>query len=239
MTDRSLDEWMDEDVPGTEIDDQGESVPGPRFEITTIEQLDWALRKIRVTQGRVADRTAQAQAWIERVTSWLAAANRDDLARIERLEGRCEAYHRRELEAARAAELPEKQWPKTITAPHGKLTSTAGRESVVVDDEDAVREWARASAVDVWGEPKLLTSKLREQTDVKVEDNRRVLVFMGEVVPGVHVEIGDRSYKVKPDPFVEVDTAAADYAETRALDDPGAVEAQADMDAERGDVDNA
>lgn len=206
MTDKSLDEWMDDDVPDLMHDATGERVPAPQFTIDNLNKLDWALRKIRTLVAQIADRNAQADAWIARVEEWRRSANNADAARGQQLEAMCEAFHRRQIEAARDRGLPERQWPKTITAPHGKLTSTAGRESVVVVDEDALREWAHKSAVDVWGEPKLLTTKLREQTDVKVEAGRRVLVFMGEVVPGVHVEVGDRSYKVKP---FEPDTVKA------------------------------
>lgn len=290
MPEPTLDEWMDDDVPDLMHDATGEHVPMPHFAVDSLHKLNWALRKIGAMTVRVEDRNAQADAWIARVEEWRDHANRGDLAAIGRLEGLCKAYHEDQLVEAMAEGLPESQWPKTITAPHGVLTSSAGRDRVVVDDEAAVVAWAHASAVEVWAEPKLLTSKLREHTAVKDENGRRVLVFMGEVVPGVRVEKGERTFKVKPvrqdntsaeasthrtrvvfvqqQPHnyeaecscgwvsagtmthdqawrlamqhegtpVEVDTAAADHAETQALDDPIRAEADADRDAEsRGD----
>lgn len=199
MTDKSLDEWMDDDVPGVERDDTGETVAAPAFEVANLNHLDGALRTMRRRQTRVEDRNAQADAWIATVEAWRAQANATDLHEIARLEAMCEAYHRRELDAAIEAGLPEKEWPKSITAPHGRLTSTAGREKIEVDKEYDVLWWLRNRGIEAPIKESLLTSELRKLAVVADKDGQKVLVIEGEVVEGVHVEVGDRSYKVKPE----------------------------------------
>lgn len=198
MTDGSLDEWMDDAVPDTMTDHQGERVPAPQFEVDDLNKLDYSLRRLADIRKRVAERDAQAAVWTARVEAWREQSNRSDVARIERLEGLCVAFHRREFEAAIDAGLPEREWPKTITAPHGKLTSSAGRDTIEVDDESAVTEFLLEVGETASLKLGVRKTELKDRCTIVDKDDTRVLVLDGAVVPGVHVETGERTYKVKP-----------------------------------------
>lgn len=199
----SLDEWMDATTPA--FDDTPE-----RFAIEADAQADWAIRKLKQANERIEQAETDAKDWRKKIDTWLAkrtAADRDTAGTMERL---LVDYHRRLLEAAMEAGVPEREWPKSWPLPNGTLWSRAGSVSVEVTNEDDLLAWLwtyRPELVKV--EPKRGEVKQAFQPvwvdadrDNPVPDGVEAVAALvtedGEAVPGVRLVRGARSYTPKP-----------------------------------------
>lgn len=183
----SLDEWMDAAL-------EAPAEPA-RFTITDTSTADWALRKVRQAQEAIAAAEAEAAEWRERIDAWVEARTRSHRDTAQFMEGLLTAWHRSLFDEAVAEGLPEREWPKTIALPSGKLTSSAGAESLVVDEPHVLIGWlSRAKRADLL------------KVDVRVGDVKaafghadgRLVTEDGEIVPACRLQRGDRSFKVKP-----------------------------------------
>lgn len=98
---------------------------------------------------------------------------------------------------------------KSVDLPHGRVATRAGRESVHVDDEPAVLEWATGSleAIVEIPEPRPRVSKATVKTllqsgvlaavDQSGDESPLVIVATGEPVPGVTLHRSDPSVEIR------------------------------------------
>ncbi len=175
-----IDFLADDDTP------QGEEAR-QRFVIDTEEKAEWALLKLRKIRAEQERRYAIAQAEQERITQWLNLQLTRWQADESFFLGALEGYHRRVLEQDPKA--------KSISLPAGKLKSIQGQPRVEVSDMGAFVDWARAyerfDLMRVSYEPvKAAIKSLPVNEGVPVTED-------GEIVPGVEVIEGQRSFKVE------------------------------------------
>lgn len=157
-------------------------------------QAEWALRKLGKAReaalrvDRLADdQIAQVEAWRDQQQAALAPD-------IGFFTGLLEDWHRRTLSDDAKA--------KSVTLPSGTLKSRAGQARIVVTNDNDVLEWLTGDELD-----DLMPEKPAERRPalsawkkaVKAErfavvDGRLVDAETGEVVPGVTVEQGTRTF---------------------------------------------
>ena len=170
-----LDEYLQQinEVPGQD------TLEKPRFEITTMEQAIWALRKIAGAERARKEAQDAARAEIERISQWLQDEElRANQAR-KHLDYLLEQYHR--------AQLAENPKLKTIKFPHGTLRIRSQQPHYNRDDAE-VKKWAADSMPEVLveQEPKLDWPELKKALAIK--DGVAVIADTGEVVLGLEVE---------------------------------------------------
>ncbi|MCP4348664.1 MAG: hypothetical protein GY795_24565 [Desulfobacterales bacterium] len=164
------------------------------------EHAAWLLNTLRRHLAERADIEAKARVELERIQEWQADRSAGLAAVIESVESKIEAYQ----EAMAEADKPR----LSLSLPGGELSSTAGRERLVIDDEEAFVAWAeeedeRAFAMlEYTASPMVAEIKKLVKAKEKVPDGEQRQAFTedGEAVPGVVLERGTRSYKVKPAP---------------------------------------
>lgn len=123
-TDPAADQWNDEDAR-------------ERFRVTDDAKAEWALRKLARVRARKATNEQLAEAERERVAAWLADAN-GSLEHEERFfAGLLEDYARRERDER-----------KSISLPHGTVSTRKKAARIDVTDPDAVLSWAKATHPD-------------------------------------------------------------------------------------------
>lgn len=164
-----------------------------------LETAAWYARKatrLRVRRAEVErvlkDQRAMLDAWFERET---AALDRD----LEFFLGRLRAFH-----VARLADDPKHA--KTVRLPDGtELRSQAGKLSTVVDDAQQLIDWATDQGLGEevlrWPDPSPDLTELAKRYGAKAQAETEpgeypAVADGGEVVPGVKIKRGDRTYTV-------------------------------------------
>jgi hypothetical protein len=158
---------------------------------------EWALRKRARARAQLAELTHLVEEEIAVLNHKLEQLSRGPRATIDYFDGKLEQYHRQIL----------KTEPKRLTVelPGGKLTSTAGAVSIVVDDHHALVEWIETlGAPDEFleYEEKPKKTELKKRYGAKIGDEAGDYPLADEatgvVLPGVRAVRGDRTFHVKP-----------------------------------------
>lgn len=160
-------------------------------------EAEWALRKRERARALLAELEQLAEEEIAALRFRVDQIGRPHRATIDYFDGRLEQYHREILR-----EEPRRT---TVELPGGKLTSTAGAVSIVVDNEAELVDWIESTV----GTPEELLEYL--QKPKKTELKKRFGVKIGDeagdypladadgvVVPGARAVRGDRTFHVKP-----------------------------------------
>jgi hypothetical protein len=164
---------------------------------TSEGEADWAARKILRARQTIAAKRAEAQRIIDETQRWLDKVTAEHERTATFLESRLAAWLTAEI-AADESKKPR----KSRELPCGAVVrQTAGRASLVVDDETAFVDWAvdhaphLVSSEVVWSWSKADVKKAFDAT--KPDDlGMSRLVTDGEPVPGVHVETSPDAVKV-------------------------------------------
>ncbi|PRS02418.1 hypothetical protein C6W24_00125 [Bacillus atrophaeus] len=170
----------------------GELLPGdnPQFEITDMNSLNWAFRKIAALKSQEKEIQALAATEKQRIEEWESRELnpvKDNLSFFENL---VSVYHTKQLQADPKA--------KTLSTPYGKSKSRASKASPKEIDKDKVLQHVKAAGMTEfikesasWGDfKKTLAIKELEGKPVVIDSN-------GQVVPGVEVQPETVSFKVE------------------------------------------
>lgn len=157
-----------------------------RWQITSDDQAGWALRKMARAQAERARIKDQATAELDRIEQWAKEADAAAAHDEQFFAGKLVEYRRR-LEDA------DPKLPATYKLPWGTLARRKGRESVIVEDADALTSWALDNA------PELLRYSPDKKAlgDLPRTPDGAPVSSDGEPVPGVTVQRADDRYEVK------------------------------------------
>lgn len=158
------------------------------------EHAMWCMRKLRAHRAEIDRIRRNAQAAIDEIQSKAAADEKAVAASADWHEAQLVSYMVR-LNAADPK-------LKTYKLPLGNLTARSAKPKPVVADKDAFAEWARTSAPEALRmTPALSVIAKWERAEVaeSADDPSTltpVVVYGGEVVPGIDIEPGGTSYGV-------------------------------------------
>jgi len=156
--------------------------------LTDDSHAEWAMKKRRQEIAEINRLEALKVAEIQHATEWADEHQGPRRAAVERLDAALIDYYRR-LEDA------DPDLPKTYNLPSGVVRRRKQPVRAEVVDEDEFVNWALANDPFVLKVPKPMISKVTTANQYRFTDDGMV-VFDGEVVPGVHVVGGDDRYSV-------------------------------------------
>lgn len=174
-------------------DDHPELQETQRFIVNDEDKATWALRKLARIEAEDAAVNAQYDRETARLNDWFMSAREPLQRQREFFLGLLREYHQQCL-----AEDPSK---KTIKLPAGTLKSKAGQNRWTVD-ADAFLEWFDNDAEIQKEHPDLVRVKRDAALSaikqiLEPKDDRAVYPNTGEIVPGVSVEPGQRTFTVE------------------------------------------
>lgn len=155
----------------------GDQPKDDKWQIDNEKDADWALRKIRQAQARIAEVEEFAQKRIEEIEAWASNITVVEQRTIERFTALLEMYHRKVYEGDPRA--------KTIKLPAGQLQLRQAQPQYVRDDQSLVA-WLKErypELVKVVESPNWAEAKKR----FIVNGSRLVDPNTGEIVEGVEV----------------------------------------------------
>lgn len=154
------------------------TVTRPLFRVTDLASADWAGRKIVQAQARIDEAKAYRVKVLAKLDAQVAREEARARPVIEFMEAMLTDWLRREIDA-------DPKGAKSRSLPSGvTVKRVAGRESLVVEDEEALIGWALAN------EPQLL------KYTPKVADIKAAVKIDGLAVPGVALTRGEDSFKL-------------------------------------------
>lgn len=174
-----------EDDPEAEMDLEPEQ---RRWRVEDLSSAEWAMSKWREAELRRLAVIAQAQAWKDRIDSWLEHELTPIRRSQEFFEGHLIDYARRRREADPNA--------KTLTLPSGKVASRSCEATVAVEDTAAFVAWAEEVGAEhlLRYEAKPIMAEVKAELKI-VENQAR---WLDEPVPGTIVRPSEVRFSVKP-----------------------------------------
>ena len=159
-------------------------------EITDLNSLNWAFRKIAALKQKEKEIKQLADVERHRINTW----EKDELNPIHNsisfFEGLIQAYHSQQLELD-----PKKN--KTISTPYGKSKTRKSSESVEKQDEEQLIEYVVENKMDNFIKIALNWGDLKKSLKITEISGEKVVVDEnGQLVPGVTVKPESISYSV-------------------------------------------
>lgn len=178
------------------LDDAALAESTGMFVIDSLDKANWAVRRIAVATGRLAESEGFARRERERLELWLEGERQRAERSTAFLAGLLRRYHE-----SRLAEDPK---AKTIRLPAGELVCRKASDAWDIDDAEFIA-WAEANRREDLlrrKDPEVDRNAVKKALMPAIEPapTDPVVVFdeNGEVVPGVRVVGGEPTFKVKP-----------------------------------------
>lgn len=162
-----------------------------KFEITDIDSLNWAFRKLSALKSKQKETKQLAEKERLRITSWEQSELAAVRSSIEFFETMAAQYHMKQLE--------EDPKSKTISTPYGKVKSTTSKAQPDKQDEAKLLAFAKENKLSFikvteeikWGD-------LKKTLQVVELNGQQVVVDeSGQVVPGATVKPQTTTFKVE------------------------------------------
>jgi hypothetical protein len=162
-----------------------------KFEITDIDSLNWAFRKLSALKSKEKETKQLAEKERIRITSWEQKELSAVRSSIEFFETMAAQYHMKQLE--------EDPKSKTISTPYGKVKSTTSKAQPEKEDGNKLLAFAKENKLPFikvteeirWGEFKK-TLQIAEKDGVQI-----VIDENGQTVPGATVKPQTTTFKVE------------------------------------------
>ena len=161
-----------------------------RFQITGIDSLNWAFRKLSAYKAKENEITELAKAERERIDRWEEEQKKSIQQNIEFFEGLINQYHAKVL-----AEDPK---AKTISTPYGASKARAIKAQPKKADEKAILQHVVENGMDEYIKPTLKWADLKKS--LKIADLNGKLVVVdetGQAVPGIEIEPEQIKYSLE------------------------------------------
>jgi hypothetical protein len=162
-----------------------EEIEKEQFKIDSIEQVNWAFRKIRAYKAQIKETNMLADAEVERIEDWRKQENSNSKYSIEFFEGLITEYFVSERKYN-----PELK----ISTPYGKVT-TKKQQDKWEYDEDKLTEWLEKN------KPELVRTKKEpnkaELKKIAKAINGVVVDENGEIVEGISVKEQGEKINIK------------------------------------------
>lgn len=184
---------VEEQITNIAVAQSGGEIAGNRFVVDDEDKATWALRKIASIEKVWGDYAEAREREIERIEKWFEEVTVPLERHREFFAALLRGFHEQQLAAD-----PSK---KTIKLPAGTLKSIAGQIRWTIDEEPFLKWFDEDPDIAV-NMPELVKvtrspSKSAIKAAFEPRDDRAVDPVTGEVVPGVTVEPGQRSFKVE------------------------------------------
>lgn len=161
-----------------------------RFEITGLDSLNWAFRKLAAIKAKENEITNLAEAERARIDTWEQEQKKYLTQNIEFFEMLIKEYHAKQLEADPKA--------KTISTPYGTTKSRASKAQPDKGDETALLQYVKENNMQECVKESLKWTELKKKLRVvSVGDKEIVVDENGQPVPGAAVKPATITYSVE------------------------------------------
>lgn len=205
-----LDAFEPDDYPGDDaevaVEGDGNAVPAPareQWEIRDDGGADWAVRRVRAAEQAILDAQRLATEQIDQIRRYVGWVERRHGRDVDFFTEKLRRYYSEHV----FPKMPKKG-PFAHPLPAGKLKSSAGRVSVVVEDAEALRTWlaqrGHTQFRDVLAEPKPpepVKAKLFDRFGHAIPESGagefEAKTASGAKVPGVKFVRPERSFGIE------------------------------------------
>lgn len=161
-----------------------------RFQITDLDSLNWAFRKLSAYKAREKEITDLAVKERARIDSWEQSEKKKIQDSIEFFEYLINEYHAQVLEQDPKA--------KTISTPYGKSKARKSKARPKKFDEAAILKHVVENDMKDYIKPSLKWAELKKSLQIAEIDGKLVAIDEnGQVVPGVEVETEQTKFSVE------------------------------------------
>ena len=162
----------------------------PQFEITDMNSLNWAFRKIVALKTQEKEIKALAATERQRIDEWETQELKplaDNLAFFEKL---VSVYHSKQLDQDPKA--------KTLSTPYGKSKSRTIKEQPKPTDKDQLLKHVKEAGLTEFIKEDVKWGDLKKSLSIKEVGGKKVVVDEnGQAVPGIEIEPASTSFKVE------------------------------------------
>ncbi|KYC64717.1 host-nuclease inhibitor Gam family protein [Heyndrickxia coagulans] len=161
------------------------------FEITGLDSLNWAFRKLSAFKAKEAEITELAKKERERIDFWEAEQKKSIQGDMEFFENLIQRYH-----AQRLAENPK---AKTLSTPFGKSKSRTSKPAPEKQDENKLLKYVTDNGLDEFIKKSVKWGDLKKNLKVTDIDGKAVVVdtTTGMYVPGVTIKPAQTTFNVE------------------------------------------
>lgn len=160
------------------------------FEITDLNSLNWAFRKLTALKSKEKDIKQLANIERDRIAEWERGEISTISNSLEFFENMISVYHAKQL-----AEDPK---AKTISTPYGKSKTRKSKEAPEKENEDAILQHVIENGMDDYIKNSVKWADLKKSLKiVEVSGEKVVVDENGQIVPGVSVKPESISYSVE------------------------------------------
>ena len=177
------------------FDDGGNPMfAGEPFIVDNDRKATWAMRKLLEHKQAIDSVVAIAEAEIARIQQWADEQSAKHAPSIDYFEGQLIRYARQVREESDGK-------VKSVSTPYGKVTSRAGSEKWVIDDDEFLG-WARESKpewVKTVEQRGVDIATLKDALAIEPTDTLGLVPITpdGEIIPGIQIVVGETTYKVE------------------------------------------
>lgn len=161
-----------------------------RFEITDLNSLNWAFRKLSALKSKEKEIKQVANVERDRIADWEKGELTSIHNSVSFFEGLVTAYHAKQL-----AEDPK---AKTISTPYGKAKSRKSSESPEKENEEAILQYVIENEMEEYIKNSVKWADLKKSLKiVEISGEKVVVDENGQLVPGVTVKPESISFSVE------------------------------------------
>ncbi|WHY75728.1 host-nuclease inhibitor Gam family protein [Neobacillus sp. WH10] len=161
-----------------------------KFEITDINSLNWAFRKMSALKSKEKEIKQLAEVERDRIAEWERGELSTISSSLEFFENMISIYHAKQLVADPKA--------KTISTPYGKSKSRKTKEAPDKADEAAILQHVIENGMDDYIKNSLKWADFKKAVKiVEVAGHKVVVDENGQLVPGMTVKPESISYSVE------------------------------------------
>ncbi|MDM5439871.1 host-nuclease inhibitor Gam family protein [Bacillus hominis] len=161
-----------------------------QFEISDLESLNWAFRKLTALKAEEKKVTTLANVERDRITQWEQSELKPIHNSISFFESHIQRYHAEQLAA------DPKQ--KTISTPYGKSKTRKSSEAPEQKDKAQVLQYAIENEMDDCLKTEVKWADFKKKIKIVEISGEKVIVDEdGQIVPGVSVKPESISYSVE------------------------------------------
>jgi Bacteriophage Mu Gam like protein. len=177
-----LDQYEIEEIEQQEIK--------PRFEITDLNSLNWAFRKLKAYKAKEREIEEVANAERERIDAWEEEEKKKIKDSIQFFESLIFQYHSKIM-----AQDPK---TKTLSTPYGKSKARKVKAQPEKADENAILKHVLNNGMDEYIKPTLIWGEFKKSLKLVELDGKKVVVDEnGEIVPGVIIKPEETKFTVE------------------------------------------
>lgn len=160
------------------------------FEITNMESLTWAFRKLAAYKAKEAEIAKIAQQERQRIDDWEAEQKKSIQGDMEFFEGLIQRYHAKQL-----AENPK---AKTLSTPFGKSKSRKSKPAPEKVNEEKLVEYVFENDITEYLKYSVKWGDLKKTLNVvQTEKGMVVIDPNGQIVPGVAVKPEQTTFTIE------------------------------------------